>query len=104
MQTQTIESLVNNFVGQLDDAIMARAQEMAREAVEAALSGKGTARVTKTGKPRKKGPIQLCPVPKCTNRAAPVYGMVCAEHKSTPKKLIAKYREARRAKAAKGKN
>jgi len=49
-------------------------------------------------KPRKKPPIQLCPVPKCTGRAAPVFRMVCAKHKDTPKKLIAQYRAARKAK------
>ena len=97
MQTQTIESLVSNFVTQLDNVITAHAHEMAVEAVQAALGG---AKV-KPAKARRKGPIQLCPVPKCANRAAPVYGMVCAEHKGTPKKLIAKYREERRAKATK---
>ena len=33
--------------------------------------------------------------------AAPVYGMVCAQHKDVPKAKIKKYREARRAKKAK---
>ena len=52
---------------------------------------------------RRKGPIQLCPVPGCTNRAAPVFGMVCAKHKDLPKAEIKKYREARRAQKAKAK-
>ncbi|HTA20219.1 MAG TPA: hypothetical protein VK989_13060 [Polyangia bacterium] len=47
---------------------------------------------------RRKGPIQLCPVPGCTNRAAPVFGMVCSKHKDLPKAQIKKYREARKAK------
>ena len=51
--------------------------------------------------PRKKGPVQLCPMPGCKERAAPVFGMVCKKHKDAPKKLIAKYREIRRAKAKK---
>ncbi len=51
---------------------------------------------------RRKGPIQLCPVPRCKNRAAPIFGMLCSAHKDTPKKLVAKYREARRAKKARG--
>lgn len=46
-------------------------------------------------------PIQLCPVPKCTGRAAPSLGMVCAKHKNVPKAQIKKYREARRAAKAK---
>lgn len=54
-------------------------------------------------KQRKKGPIQLCPVPGCKERAAPVFGMVCVKHKGLSKTLIAKYREARRAKTTKGK-
>src|SRR4051812_24116176 len=49
-------------------------------------------------KKRKKAPIQLCPVPGCTNRAAPVFGMVCSKHKDLPKSEIRKFREARRAK------
>jgi hypothetical protein len=63
-----------------------------------------TAKVESTAKPKKsrrKGPIQLCPVPKCKNRAAPVFGMVCAQHKGIAKKTIAKYRAARRAKGGK---
>ncbi len=44
---------------------------------------------------------QLCPVPKCKERAAPVYGMVCAKHKDVPKAKIAKYRMQRRAAAKK---
>jgi hypothetical protein len=39
---------------------------------------------------------QLCPVPGCENVAAPVFGMVCKEHKNVAKSKIRKYREARR--------
>lgn len=53
------------------------------------------------GQMRRKGPIQLCPVPKCQNRAAPVYGMVCQKHKDTPKKLVQEYRKARHDKNSK---
>src|SRR5262249_41704221 len=49
------------------------------------------------GRKRRKGPIQLCPVPGCTNRAAPVFGMVCSKPKDIPKAKIKKYREQRRA-------
>ena len=52
-------------------------------------------------KARKKGPIQLCPVPGCRSPAAPIFRMLCAKHKNTPKNLVAKYREIRRAKAKK---
>ena len=59
------------------------------------------AMVSAPKKPRKKAPRQLCPVPGCKNPAAPVYGMVCKDHKDVPKAKIKKYREARRAKKAK---
>jgi len=36
-------------------------------------------------------------VPGCKNPAAPVFGMVCKEHKNVAKAKIRKYREARRA-------
>jgi hypothetical protein len=49
---------------------------------------------------RKKPPRQLCPVPGCKNVAAPVFGMVCKEHKKVAKSKIKKYREERKAKVA----
>jgi hypothetical protein len=47
--------------------------------------------------PAKRRPKQLCPVPGCTGVAAPVFGMVCSEHKKVSKALIKKYRAQRRA-------
>lgn len=47
-------------------------------------------------KKRRKGPIQLCPVPKCKNRAAPVFGMVCGDHKGLPKAVLKRHRDGRR--------
>jgi hypothetical protein len=49
-------------------------------------------------KARRKLPKQFCPVPGCKNPAAPVFGMVCADHKGVAKSKIRKYREDRRAK------
>jgi len=60
--------------------------------------------LAKSKTPRKKPPRQLCPVPGCSNTAAPVFGMVCAKHKDVPKAQIKKYRENRRAAKAKGKS
>lgn len=37
-----------------------------------------------------------CPVPHCKGKAAPVFGMVCANHKDLPKGVIRKFRETRR--------
>jgi hypothetical protein len=48
-------------------------------------------------KARKKLPPQFCPVPGCKNKAAPVFGMVCAQHKDVAKSKIKKYREERKA-------
>jgi hypothetical protein len=45
---------------------------------------------------RRKPPKQLCPVPGCKNPAAPIFGMVCKEHKNVAKSKIKKYREERR--------
>jgi hypothetical protein len=52
---------------------------------------------------RKKAPKQLCPVPGCKNPAAPVFGMVCKEHKDVPKGKIKEYRAARKAAKVAGK-
>src|SRR5215471_12107026 len=108
----SIRDLVEEFVDQLSHALETQAVVRARRAVEAALAGhsipqgNGRARaavvaVTAAGigarRPRKKPPIQLCPVPGCTERAAPIFGMVCAKHKDVPKTKIRQYREARRA-------
>ena len=49
---------------------------------------------------RRKGPVQLCLIPGCRAPAAPVFHMLCAKHKDTPKRLVAKYRAARKAKKA----
>jgi hypothetical protein len=108
-----IHSIVQNFVARLSSLIEQDAVVRARNAVLSAFgvgsSGGGPRRGP--GRPpgsgvqtalvkrkRRKGPIQLCPVPGCTNRAAPVFGMVCSKHQDLPKALIKKYREQRRAK------
>jgi hypothetical protein len=57
-----------------------------------------TSMATKT---RKKMPSQFCPVPGCKNKVAPIFGMVCADHKGVKKSLIKKYREARKAEKSK---
>jgi hypothetical protein len=118
-----LKELIEEFVDQLSATIEGEAIARARKAVEQALGGRGvTVRLGRIGslrpsarhangtngfhvngtglhrRPRKKAPIQLCPVPGCKERAAPIFGMVCAKHKDVPKAQIKKYREARRAK------
>jgi hypothetical protein len=105
-----IQDVVQEFVDSLSSLIEQDAVARAREAVlnafgsrapAVALSrGPGQAKLSaagRGGRKRRKGPIQLCPVPGCTNRAAPVFGMVCSKHKDLPKAEIKKHREARRA-------
>jgi hypothetical protein len=46
---------------------------------------------------KKTRPKQLCPVPGCKNVAAPIFGMVCKDHKKVAKSKIKKYRDQRRA-------
>jgi hypothetical protein len=112
-----IQSIVDDFANQLSALIEAQVVERARSTVAAALGPQGKrgpgrppklaslARLTAPAivaagrkKPRKKGPPQLCPVPGCKNRAAPIFGMVCSAHKGVAKSKIKQYREARRAK------
>jgi hypothetical protein len=115
-----IQSIVDEFANQLSALIETQVLARARIAVTAALGGtqvkRGPGRPPKlltlatskltaggvstigTKKKRKKGPPQLCPVPGCKNKAAPIFGMVCSTHKDVPKAKIREYREARRAK------
>jgi|SRR5882724_4545004 len=120
-----IRDIVGQFVGQLSALIEQDAVSRARATILSAFSGESgvgptgkRGRGRPPGRPpaatmlaiaggavrkRRKAPIQLCPVPGCTNRAAPVFGMVCSKHKDLPKLEIRKYREARRAKRDKNK-
>jgi hypothetical protein len=108
-----VQDLVQEFVTKLASLIEQDAVSRARDVVLGALGGRAAAG-RGPGRPpagavvvglrkRRKGPIQLCPVPGCQNRAAPVFGMVCAKHKDLPKAQIKKYREARREQKAKQK-
>jgi hypothetical protein len=116
----TIRAIVDDFAKQLNALIEAQVVTRARDAVAAALGGargkRGPGRPPKlvslalasaplmngTKKLRKKAPPQLCPVPGCKNRAAPIFGMVCSDHKDVPKAKIKQYREARKAKKSAG--
>ena len=100
-----IRSLIEDFTNQLSSLLEQDALERARAVVESALGGGGGRRGSGASVKLLSGvrrPKQLCPVPGCKNPAAPVFGMVCAKHKDISKTQIAKYRDARRAKKAKG--
>jgi hypothetical protein len=94
-----IRSLVDEFTDRLQSLIQDQVITRARAVVDGALGKGDGGALPRLG--RKKLPRQLCPVPGCKNTAAPVYGMVCAQHKDVAKAKIKKYREARRAKKAK---
>jgi len=112
-----IKTIVVDFANQLSALIENEAMERARAAVMVAFGDgprRGPGRPPKSAAPvapaasakavkkaRKKGPLQLCPVPGCKNPAAPVFGMVCAKHKDLPKAKIKAFREARKAKKLK---
>jgi hypothetical protein len=101
----SIQVLVDSFVTQLVSAVEEHSRTRAQFLV---LSALGAAPKRSPGRPpksqfaslsisapkaRKK---QLCPVPGCKNPAAPVFGMVCAEHKDVAKAKIKQYRALRR--------
>ena len=103
---QSITALVETFTRQIVTSV----EEAAAERIQAALAGAfGIQQKRGPGRPPKQAvaqvaPVasaparkkQLCPVPGCKNLAAPVFGMVCKEHKNLAKAKIKKYREARR--------
>jgi hypothetical protein len=110
----SIKAAIEDFTRRLQTLIEGNAMERARAAVFEAIGAsprRGPGRPTKASaalaavakKVRKKMPPQFCPVPGCKNKAAPIFGMVCAKHKDVKTSLIKKYREARRAKKARGK-
>lgn len=102
--TSQIESFTQQLVATVEAAVVQR--------IQAALAGaSGVPQKRGPGRPpkqavvrvavertaeRKKPPKQLCPVPGCKNVAAPIFGMVCKEHKNVAKSKIKKYREQRR--------
>ncbi len=102
-----VRSLIEEFATRLAAVVEQETIARARTSVESAFGVRGPGRpaklagLTLSGRPRRKGPRQLCPVPGCKNPAAPVFGMVCAKHKDVPKTKIKRYREQRRAKKEK---
>jgi len=105
-----IASFVNQLVTAVEQSTVSRVKDAVLRAAGVPVR-RGPGRPPKSGafvvsaasgiKPRKKAPKQLCPVPGCKNAAAPVFGMVCLQHKGVAKSKIKQYREARRAAKAK---
>ena len=87
-----LHPLVSQFATKVADFIELHSMTRAKHAVLAALGdarwpAAAEQRKVPRGpkgvklKQRKKLPLQLCPVLGCKNAAAPVYGMVCADHR-----------------------
>jgi hypothetical protein len=98
---KSIEDIVGKFVEDLTVIINKRACDSALAEIGNSVppgrrASAVPAKPAGAAKPRRKGPVQLCPVPGCKNRAAPVFGMVCSKHKDLPKAVIKKHRDVRK--------
>jgi len=112
MSEMNISAIVETFVGQITAAVEATTVERIQAALSSAFGvpqKRGPGRPSKqsvttvsaaapSSAPKKSRPKQLCPVPGCKNVAAPVFGMVCSDHKNVAKSKIKLYRAARKGK------
>ena len=110
MPEMNITAIVESFVNQITTAMEASMVDRIQAAIAGALGAppkRGPGRPAKQAvaavvlvaeKPagKKTRPKQFCPVPGCKNVAAPIFGMVCKDHKNVAKSKIKKYREERR--------
>ena len=97
--TAQIETFTRQIVATVEAAVTQRIQAALADAL-------GVPQKRGPGRPPKQAaaPVapaaarkkQLCPVPGCNNPAAPIFGMVCKDHKNVAKSKIKKYREERR--------
>jgi hypothetical protein len=95
--TQQLVATVEAAVAQRIQAALARAFGVPQKRGPGRPPKQAVAHVAvKRTAERKKPPRQLCPVPGCKNVAAPIFGMVCKDHKNVAKSKIKKYREQRR--------
>jgi hypothetical protein len=101
-----ITAIVETFASQITAAVEASVSQRLQSAIAGAFGApakRGPGRPPKpvaavaTVAEKKKRPKQLCPVPGCKNLAAPVFGMVCSDHKNVAKSKIKKYRLERKA-------
>ena len=111
MSEMNISAIVESFVGQITAAVEATTVERIQVALSSAFGApqkRGPGRPPRQvvsavpavaiAAPKKSRPKQLCPVPGCKNVAAPVFGMVCSDHKKVAKSKIKQYRAARKGK------
>jgi hypothetical protein len=103
--TEVVSAFANQLAGIVEEMTASRVASIIKGAFAPAKRGPGrppkNAQLTIFKSARTSRPRQICPVPGCKNTAAPVFGMVCKQHKDLSKTKIRKYREQRRkAKAA----
>ena len=105
-----ITSIVETFAIQIAAAVEASMADRLQSAIAGAFGAPpkrgpgrpakqavaGVAPVVARSAGKKTRPKQLCPVPGCKNTAAPIFGMVCKDHKNVAKSKIKKYREERK--------
>jgi len=108
MSELNITAIVETFASQITAAVEASVAQRLQAAIAGAFGApvkRGPGRPPKpvaavatvaTVGEKKKRPKQLCPVPGCKNLAAPVFGMVCTDHKNVAKSKIKKYRLERK--------
>ncbi len=113
MPEMNITAIVESFVSQITSAMEASMVDRIQGAIAGALGAPpqrgpgrppkqavaGVAAVAAKSAAKKTRPKQLCPVPGCKNTAAPIFGMVCKNHKNVAKSKIKKYRAERKGKA-----
>jgi hypothetical protein len=113
MSELNITAIVESFANQITAAVEASVTQRLQAAIAGAfgappkrgpgrppkLAVAGVAPVAAKSAEKKTRPRQLCPVPGCKNTAAPIFGMVCKDHKNVAKSKIKKYREERNGKA-----
>jgi hypothetical protein len=111
MSELNITAIVESFVGRIAAAVEASVSQRLQAAIAAAFGAPqkggpgrpakqavaGVAPVAAKSAEMKARPKQFCPVPGCKNTAAPIFGMVCKDHKSVAKSKINKYRAERKA-------
>jgi hypothetical protein len=102
--TDMVETFASSITAAVEASIAQRIQSAIAEAFGAPPK-RGPGRPPKPAKAvaapaaaKKSRPKQLCPVPGCKNLAAPVFGMVCRDHKNVAKSKIKKYRQERKGK------
>lgn len=107
----TIRDLVNDFVLNLSELMVGQLCGNASNSVDVIVGGKikqiklyDQGGVTISGKDeapgRKSRKKVLCPIQRCQNVSAPIYGHVCSKHKDLPKSVIKQERKARKARKA----